>query len=99
MKPSLFSGWRGGELCIDVQLPQKKGWLCLDATRNHNCWGRYINHSAQPNLKMFKPLCMDDRWRVAFLAIRDIKEGEELAYDYGQQKDKPNWMRKRKVSA
>ena len=79
---------------LEVQLPDGKGWLCLDATRNMSCWGRYINHSATPNLKMWKPLLMRGKWRVGFLAMRDIQKGEELTYNYGKQKNPPDWMNK-----
>ena len=77
---------------LEVQLPDDKGWLCLDATRNINCWGRYINHSATPNLKMWRPMMIRGKWRVGFLALRDIQKGEELTYDYGKQKNPPHWM-------
>lgn len=78
---------------MEVQLPDNKGWLCLDATRNIDSWGRYINHSSRPNLKKNPPLMVNKKWRVAFLALRDIEEGEELLYDYGKQANPPNWMR------
>lgn len=80
---------------LDAQLPQGKGWICLDATRNVNCWSRYINHSIKPNLKLFRPLMIRGKWRVGFVATRDIKEGEALSYDYGQQKKAPTWLKRR----
>jgi SET domain-containing protein len=39
---------------------------------------RYINHSCDPNCEVEKT--NDILWIVA---LRDIKEGEELSYDYG----------------
>ena len=81
---------------LDVQLPSDKGWICLDATRNVHSWGRYMNHSATPNLKMQPAVMIRGKWRVGFTALFDIKKGEELLYDYGRQKDPPDWM-KRKV--
>ncbi len=80
---------------LDVQLPEGKGWLCLDATRNLNCWGRYLNHSITPNLKMFTALMIRGKWRVGFYALRDIKKGAELVYDYGEQKKPPAWLQRR----
>ena len=78
---------------MEVQLPANRGWLCLDATRNIYSWGRYINRSARPNLKTHPPLMINGKWRVAFLALQDIDEGQELLYDYGKQPNPPEWMR------
>ena len=86
-----------GCFILEVQLPHDKGWLCLDATLNINCWGRYINHSTEPNLKIWKPMKVRDKWRVGFTAVRFIKKGEELRYNYGKQKNAPEWMKKQKV--
>lgn len=83
---------------LEVQLPDSLGWYCLDATRNPNSWGRYINHAAKPNLKMHRPVKVRDRWRVGFLALCDIKKGEELTYDYGRQKNAPDWLQIRQLS-
>lgn len=87
-----------GEGCyvLEVQVTGGKV-ICLDATANNECWGRYINHSRRPNLKMFKPLMVRGKWRVAFLATRDIDVGEELGFDYGRQRNPPDWMKRRKV--
>lgn len=90
-----------GSYVLEVQLPPPNGWMCLDATRNVNSWGRYINHSPSPNLKKFAPVYVKGKWRVAFTALDDIKKGEELLYDYGHQRNPPQWMKgrkKRKVS-
>lgn len=75
--------------------------MCLDATSNLNSWGRYIKHSPArvSNVKMYRPLWIKDKWRVALLAHRDIAAGEELGYDYGQEKGIPDWMRRRMVIA
>lgn len=86
-----------GEGCyvLEVVVGGKK--VCIDATVNLDCYGRYINHSPRTlaNLKMFQPLMVRRKWRVAFLAIRDIHAGEELGFDYGDQKDKPEWMKRK----
>ena len=39
--------------------------------------------------------------KVAFLATRDIKEGEEILWDYGPelQRCPPDWMKKKKKDA
>lgn len=86
-----------GSYTLEVQLPGGK-WLCLDATVTVDTWGRLINHghSSQANIKPFRPLMEGGKWRVAFLALRDIAPGEELFYDYGMHSHAPDWM-KRKV--
>jgi hypothetical protein len=90
-----YAGNHEGCYILEAQLP--KGWICLDATRNINSWGRYFNHApvSSANLKMHAPLNVNGKWRVAFMAIRDIKKGEELLYDYGQQPHPPDWMKRR----
>jgi hypothetical protein len=73
--------------------------MCLDATDNLNSWGRYVNHlpRKKANLRVHPPLLVRDKWRVAMMASRDIKKGEELGYDYGQERDLVDWMRRTKV--
>ncbi len=84
---------------LEVHLPTGK-WLCLDATRNFNSFGRLINHSrpATCNLRLHSPLYMREKWRVALYSCRDIEEGEELSYDYGDQPHKPDFMKKVYIS-
>jgi uncharacterized protein len=50
--------------------------LVIDATRTGNS-ARYINHSCRPNCES-----VDERERIYIEAIRDIRKGEELTYDY-----------------
>ena len=97
IKDKEYAGNHEGCYILEAQLPNNRGWICLDATRNINSWGRYFNHSpvSCANLKMHAPLKVNDKWRVAFLAICDIKKGEELLYDYGQQPHPPDWMKRR----
>ena len=40
---------------------------------------RYINHSCRPNCE-----AVNDRGRIFIMALRSIKSGEELTYDYGK---------------
>jgi SET domain-containing protein len=51
--------------------------MVIDATRNGNS-ARWINHSCSPNCET-----ETDRGRVYIDALRDIRRGEELTYDYG----------------
>lgn len=55
---------------------------CLDAAYGGNA-SRFINHSCDPNCEAFIP-----RGHIWIESIRDIKAGEELAYDYGFEDDK-----------
>mmetsp|Transcript_29134 Transcript_29134/g.38316 ORF Transcript_29134/g.38316 Transcript_29134/m.38316 type:complete len:199 (-) Transcript_29134:220-816(-) len=59
--------------------------LFIDAEdEDISSWARYINHSTSPNLcPKSLPSGMDGKPRVWFVATRDIFEGEELCYDYG----------------
>lgn len=44
--------------------------------------GRFINHSCEPNLYMVPVRIDNDVPHLALFAIRDIKAGEEICYDY-----------------
>ena len=48
----------------------------IDGTRKGNS-ARWINHSCSPNCE-----AVDDEGRIYIEAIRDIRRGEELTYDY-----------------
>ncbi len=79
---------------LEVQLPTGK-WLCLDANRNYNSFGRLINHSrpASVCLRLHSPLYMRGKRRVGLYSCRDIEKGEELSFDYGDQPHKPDFMK------
>ena len=55
------------------------GGLVIDATRRGN-WARWINHSCAPNCEI-----EEEGHRVFIEARRDIRRGEEIAYDYNLQ--------------
>lgn len=55
---------------------------CLDAAYGGNA-ARFINHSCDPNCEAFIP-----RGHIWIESIRDIRKGEELAYDYAFEDDK-----------
>ncbi|KAI6234375.1 [Histone H4]-lysine(20) N-methyltransferase [Aphelenchoides fujianensis] len=58
---------------------------CVDATAEspHKC--RLLNHSiARPNLRP-RLVEVDHSVRICFFAMRDIGEGEELLFDYGDR--------------
>ena len=71
---------------VDVQHPVLgHSRVTLDATeRMHNNPGRYINHvSKNPNICTWPLMEVRDKLRIGFVSLRDIKLGEELAWDYG----------------
>lgn len=61
-----------------------KGGLLIDATRRGNL-ARFINHSCEPN-------CYVQEWtvreqpRMAIFALREIKPGEEITFNYNFQR-------------
>ncbi|XWS11505.1 hypothetical protein CRYUN_Cryun37aG0003800 [Craigia yunnanensis] len=54
--------------------------MVIDATYKGNK-SRYINHSCCPNTEMQKWI-IDGETRIGIFAMRDIKKGEHLTYDY-----------------
>jgi len=64
---------RGGKYLFDIS-----DRFAIDGTTRKNT-ARYINHSCRPN-------CETDvvKSRIFVYAKRNIKEGEELCYDYGK---------------
>lgn len=54
--------------------------LYIDARRFGN-ESRFINHSCNPNCEMQK-WCVNGISRIALFAIKDIRAGEEISYDY-----------------
>ena len=81
-----------GEGSYIMEVQTKEGWYCLDATRRMGSLGRLLNHSANPNLKPFRPLWVRGKWRVGFLAIRDIAAGEELTWHYSCPPQGHQWL-------
>ncbi|EQA35010.1 SET domain protein [Leptospira inadai serovar Lyme str. 10] len=61
-------------------------WICKDhwiyGEGKKSNYTRYINHSTKPNIK----LVVSTRWKTArFEALRKIRAGEELFFDYGDE--------------
>lgn len=59
----------------------------IDACRMGNV-GRFMNHSCEPNCETQKWVVKGDL-RVGFFALRTIKAGEELTFNYNFQTEKP----------
>ncbi|XP_064620990.1 N-lysine methyltransferase KMT5A-B-like [Lineus longissimus] len=57
---------------------------CVDATAESGKLGRLLNHSKSGNCKT-KVVGIDNRPYLILVAARDISEGEELLYDYGDR--------------
>ncbi len=57
----------------------------IDATTESGRLGRLVNHSRQhPNLQT-KVITLKEWPRLILVALKDINEGEELLYDYGDR--------------
>lgn len=59
--------------------------LVIDAERRGNV-SRFFNHSCSPNMLVQPVLtagCSGVRYRIAFVAGREVEAGEELCYNYG----------------
>jgi uncharacterized protein len=53
--------------------------LAIDGSGRKNL-GRYINHSCQPNCEAYQ-----EGRQIKIYAMKNIKPGEELTYDYGKE--------------
>ena len=61
---------------------------CIDATEETEYMGRLINHSRKnPNL-LTKVVEVDHLPHLTLIAKRDLIDGEELLYDYGDKSKK-----------
>jgi histone-lysine N-methyltransferase SETD8 len=69
--------------CYMYFLKFKGKTVCIDATHAGRI-GRYINHSRKGNL-VTKMFVVDGVPRLALMASKDIPEGTELLYDYGER--------------
>ncbi|XP_067234422.1 uncharacterized protein [Chanodichthys erythropterus] len=59
-----------------------KTW-CIDASREDGSFGRIVNDDHKhPNCKM-KKIDVNGKPHLCLFALNDIKEGEEITYDYG----------------
>ena len=65
---------RGGKYLFEINTK----WT-IDGTNRKNT-ARYVNHSCDPNCE-----AENRGGRIFIFAKKDIKEGDELTYDYGQE--------------
>lgn len=71
---------------FNLENPGAAELYCIDAY-NYSNVSRFINHSCDPNLMSVRSFINhhDKRFpRIAFFAVQDIKENEQLSYDYGK---------------
>ena len=45
---------------------------------------RFVNHSFNPNVKA-EHFQTDGKWRIVFIALKDIYPGEQITVDYGKE--------------
>ena len=89
-----------GEGCYILDAQTQDGWICVDATRCYSSIGRLLNHASKAlaTLTPYKPLLVGGKWRVGFVASRDIEAGEELTWDYGCPPGGVEWLMRRRTS-
>lgn len=85
---------KNDEGCFILEAKVKERWVCFDATRKYDSYGRYINHSHSGNIKPHRPFFVRGKYRVGFLTTTDVKKGDELFYDYGVSSSGIPWLRK-----
>ena len=78
---------RSEKAAIEQEYPhnQEGCWLCFDATRRYDQYGRYINHAPErmANARLANPVLFNGKLRLGVVAVREITMGEEISYDYG----------------
>lgn len=68
--------------CYEYPVPDEIGRsFVIDATQGN--FTRFMNHSFSPNLKPIH-VFYDGFYHLIFLALRSIKKGDQLTYNYGQ---------------
>ena len=84
-----------GSFMYDFRFKNKR--MCIDATEETLKLGRLVNHSRNGNLDT-RCIPIHDVPHLFFFALRDIKVGEELLYDYGDYSPQAlkaySWLKK-----
>ncbi|XP_055298623.1 histone-lysine N-methyltransferase PR-Set7-like [Sitodiplosis mosellana] len=70
--------------CYMYYFKHKEQQWCIDATAETGKLGRLVNHSRNGNL-VTKIVTYKNRPHLVLIAKENIKEGEELTYDYGDR--------------
>jgi histone-lysine N-methyltransferase SETD8 len=58
---------------------------CVDATKDNKRFGRLLNHCKKSPNVITKVIPDGSHPYLCLMAMRDIKVGEELVYDYGER--------------
>ena len=90
------------EGCYILEVQCRDGrWLCFDATRRTQQYGRYMNHTSASlaNAKPLPPFLVNGKLRVGFVTIKPIKTGDELLWDYGVSPQGVSWLQKKPQSS
>ena len=66
--------------------------MFFDGTRRLNQFGSLINHSTRPNCKPFPPVFVRGKYRIGFLALKNICKDQELTWDYNYRDPKWPWL-------
>lgn len=69
--------WRAGEAVDDRYSLEIEPGLFLDMVDQT----RFVNHSCEPNVTLRKGVVEGEPW-ARLVALRDLRPGEELTYDY-----------------
>lgn len=67
--------------CLRYTIWEGKKNYCIDAETKGN-FTRFINHSSKPNLGL-QSIYWRGIPRMVFLSLKEIREGEQLTFDYG----------------
>lgn len=95
MKAHIDQYDKNGEGCYIITSKHPVGdetRLCWDATRYLHQYGRYMNHAQHFNATTTTPQYIRGKWRIGFLAVRDIVAGEEVLWDYGVRGEEEQGM-------
>ncbi|GFO05236.1 histone-lysine N-methyltransferase [Plakobranchus ocellatus] len=89
-----------GEGCFIMEFQFRGEKMAIDATRKFESYTRLLNHSRHPNIKFHPaPIAVDFSDppvpRIAAYALRDIKRGEEIVFDYGIKDRAIPWLKNR----
>lgn len=72
---------REKKYCLRYTIWEGKKNFCIDAETKGN-FTRYINHSSKPNLGL-QSIYWRGIPRMIFISLMEIREGEQLTFDYG----------------
>ena len=83
---------KNGETSATISHKVGRTTYLYDATRRFNQFGRYMNHSCQPNVRLHRPIFIRGKSRIWMYSISHIKEGDELMWDYGITAGEMPWL-------